>query len=60
MAFNIGIQTIMPQTGTSPRETPPLQPANDSDSDKAAPANDAQPTLAPPPPGMGQYVDKLA
>ncbi|HXX06966.1 MAG TPA: hypothetical protein VEJ43_02715 [Pseudolabrys sp.] len=49
----IGIQTIMPKTGTSPKEPPP-QPANARESDQA-PANQA-----PPPPGMGKLVDKTA
>jgi hypothetical protein len=43
----IGIQTIMPTTGT-PQQPP--QPANDD-----APASAQQ---APPPPGMGKLVDK--
>jgi hypothetical protein len=49
-ASSIGIQTIMPQTGTSP-QTPPPQPANDRDADDV-------PKQAPPPPGMGKFVDK--
>ena len=43
----IGIQAIMPTTGT-PQQPPP--PANDD-----APASAQQ---APPPPGMGKLVDK--
>ncbi len=52
-AISIGIQTIMPKTGTSPQETPP-QPANDNAAARI-PAG-----LAPPPPGMGKFVDKTA
>jgi len=49
----IGIQTIMPKTGTSPKEPPP-QPADARGSDQA-------PTKqAPPPSGMGKLVDKTA
>jgi hypothetical protein len=49
----IGIQLIMPKTGTSPKETPEQQ-ASERD---AAP----RPVLkAPPPPGMGKIVDKIA
>jgi hypothetical protein len=51
--ISIGIQTIMPKTGTT-QQSPPQQPANDND------ANDAQITAkhAPPPQGMGRFVDK--
>ena len=49
----IGIQTIMPKTGTSPKETPP-QPVNARESDQAPVKQ------APPPPGMGKLVDKTA
>jgi hypothetical protein len=58
-AVTIGIQVIMPKTGTSPKQPPP-PPANDRDSDNAAFAADAAPKQAPPPPGMGKLVDKLA
>ena len=53
-AVTIGIQTIMPKTGTSPQERPP-QPANARDVDNA-PAS----KQAPAPPGMGKLVDKTA
>lgn len=57
---SIGIQTILPKTGTSqaPQQQPP---ANDNDSDTedaAIDAADADAHQAPPPPGMGQLVDK--
>jgi hypothetical protein len=45
----IGIQTIMPTTGT-PQQKPPPPPANDNASATAR--------QAPPPPGMGKLVDK--
>jgi hypothetical protein len=54
IANSIGIQVIMPKTGTSPQTAPPPQPANDNDSQTAAPKQ------APPPPGMGKFVDKTA
>jgi hypothetical protein len=53
-AVTIGIQTIMPKTGTSPQDTPP-QPADAREADSAPPAKQA-----PPPPGMGKLVDKTA
>jgi hypothetical protein len=51
-ASSIGIQVIMPKTGTSPRQSPQQQ-ANDRAADAAAAAQQA-----PPPPGMGKLVDK--
>jgi hypothetical protein len=49
----IGIQLIMPKTGTSPKERPE-QPTSERE---AA----TQPVLkAPPPPGMGKIIDKVA
>ena len=54
-ASSIGIQTIMPKTGTSPKSSPTHQ-ANDRDTN-IAPAEAKQ---APPPPGMGKLVDKTA
>ena len=54
-ASSIGIQTIMPETGTSPQTPPPqpqAPPANDNVADDA-------PKQAPPPPGMGKFVDRL-
>jgi hypothetical protein len=48
-----GIRTIMPKTGTSPKGTPEQQT---SEREAAT-----QPVLkAPPPPGMGKIVDKVA
>ena len=49
----ISIQLIMPKTGTSPKTTPEQQA---SEREAAT-----QPVLkAPPPPGMGKIVDKVA
>jgi hypothetical protein len=50
---SIGIQAIMPKTGTPQQQTPP-QAANDNAADSAAASNKP----APPPPGMGRHVDK--
>jgi hypothetical protein len=52
-ASSIGIQVIMPKTGTSPQQNPTEQ-AN------AREADSAPPKQAPPPPGMGKLVDKTA
>ena len=54
-AVSIGIQIIMPKTGTSPKSTP-TQQANEREAD-AAPVEAKR---APPPPGMGKFVDKVA
>jgi hypothetical protein len=51
-AIRIGIQVIMPKTGTSQQQTPQQQ-ATDRDVDTSAAARQA-----PPPPGMGKLVDK--
>ena len=49
----IGIQLIMPKIGTSPKATPEQQA---SEREAAT-----QPVVkAPPPPGMGKIVDKIA
>jgi hypothetical protein len=53
-AISIGIQVIMPKTGTSPQQSPQQQ-ANDRDAEASAAAKQA-----PPPPGMGKLVDKTA
>ena len=57
---SIGIQTIMPKTGTS--QAPQQQPtANDNDADDMATEAaiaDAVSHQAPPPPGMGKLIDK--
>lgn len=50
---SIGIQTIMPTTGTSPKESPDVQQSNARTTDEVQ-----QPVKAPPPPGLGKYVDK--
>jgi hypothetical protein len=52
---SIGIQVIMPKTGTSPQSAPQQQ-SNDRDADNAS----AAAKQAPPPPGMGKLVDKTA
>lgn len=52
-AVSIGIQTIMPKTGTS-SNTQPQQQANDRDTDRRP----VEAKQAPPPPGMGKLVDK--
>jgi hypothetical protein len=58
MAFmacsSIGIQVIMPKTGTSPKASPQQQ-ANEREA-----ANQPAARQAPPPPGMGKIVDKTA
>ena len=46
----IGIQMIMPKTGTNPQSTPP-EPKNDYNAPTARNA-------PPPPPGNGKLVDK--
>jgi len=55
-AISIGVQTISPKTGTSPDNTT-AQQSNQRESN-AAPVESKQ--AAPPPPGMGKYVDKQA
>ncbi len=52
-AVSIGIQTIMPKTGTSSR-TAPQQQANDRDAEQRP----VEALQAPPPSGMGKLVDK--
>jgi hypothetical protein len=49
-ATSIGIQVIMPKTGTSQQQTLPQANARGAD--------EAPPKQAPPPPGMGKLVDK--
>lgn len=51
---DIGIQVIMPKTGTSPKSTPQQQ-ANERDDTTAQVTRQC-----PPPPGMGKLVDKTA
>jgi hypothetical protein len=48
---SIGIQVIMPTTGTSPQQSP----AQEASARQQAP-EPSRP--APPPPGMGKFVDK--
>jgi hypothetical protein len=57
--ITIGIQTIMPKTGTGPQQTPP-QSESPGYSDNAALVADAVAKQGPPPPGMGKLVDKTA
>jgi hypothetical protein len=57
-ATTIGIQVIMPKTGTSPQQIPQPQPESDRDSDHATMIAEAVAKQAPPPPGMGKLVDK--
>jgi hypothetical protein len=57
---SIGIQTIMPKTGTS-SQSQRQQQANDRDAyDAAIAAADDDAKQAPPPPGAGKFVDKSA
>jgi hypothetical protein len=53
MSISIGVQTITPQTGTSPKTTT-TQQSNQREADNA-PVESKQ---AAPPPGMGKFVDK--
>jgi hypothetical protein len=55
-AISIGIQTVTPQTGTSPQSTP-TQQTNKREADNA-PIEAKQSESAPPPPGQGKFVDK--
>ncbi len=54
MSISIGVQTITPRTGTSSNTTTTHQ-SNQREADNA-PVEAKQ--VAPPPPGMGKYVDK--
>jgi len=57
--ITIGIQTIMPKTATTPQDSPPEpESASARYSDNAALVADAVSRQSPPPPGMGQLVDK--
>ncbi len=51
---SIGVQVITPQPGTSPQSRPQTQ-ANERE--RIQPVD---PKQAPPPPGMGKFVDKTA
>jgi hypothetical protein len=55
----IGIQTIMPDTGT-PQEKPPQQPDGARHLDNDALIAEAVAKQGPPPAGMGMLVDKTA
>jgi hypothetical protein len=54
MSISIGVQTITPKTGTSPDNSASHQ-SNQREADNA-PVEAKQ--AAPPPPGMGKFVDK--
>jgi len=58
MAFmavsDIGIQVIMPKTGTSPKSTPQQQASEREDTTAQVVRQ------CPPSPGMGKLVDKTA
>lgn len=54
--ISIGVQTIMPRTGTSPQHSP-TQEANEREA-AAAPVEMRQSAPPPPPPGQGKHVDK--
>jgi hypothetical protein len=54
MSISIGVQTITPKTGTSPDSTATHQ-SNQREANNA-PVEAKQ--SAPPPPGMGKFVDK--
>ena len=51
---SIGIQVINPQTGTSP------QSRSQSQANERERIQPVDPKQAPPPPGIGKYVDKTA
>ena len=55
-SVSIGIQTIMPNTGTSPQSTP----AHQANEREAADQIPVEAKRAPPQPGMGKFVDKVA
>jgi hypothetical protein len=57
--ITIGIQTIMPDTGTSQQQPSP-QPHDARYGDNDALVADAVARQGPPPPGMGKLVDKTA
>ncbi len=54
-AASISIQTIMTKTGTTPQSTPTQQAT-----EREAASTPVEATRAPPPPGMGKFVDKVA
>jgi hypothetical protein len=54
MSISIGVQTITPQTGTSPDKTT----AHQSNQREATNAPVEAKQAPPPPPGMGKFVDK--
>jgi hypothetical protein len=50
---SIGIQIIMPKSGTSPQQS-----ATSKANARERETDDARSKPAPPPPGMGKFVDK--
>jgi hypothetical protein len=50
---SIGIQIIMPKSGSSPQQS-----ANSQAKGGERETDDARSKPAPPPPGMGKFVDK--
>jgi len=60
-ASSIGIQTIMPETGTKPQQQQspaPQQAETERGAEYETMIADAVARQAPPPPGMGKLVDK--
>jgi hypothetical protein len=53
-AMSIGVQTITPRTGTEAQSSPTHESNRREASNTPVEAKQA----APPPPGMGKYVDK--
>ncbi len=56
---SIGIQMILPKTGTSPKSPPPAGDRDDAVTSTAVTTAEAV-KRPPPPPGMGKVVDKVA
>ena len=53
----IGVQQILPQTGTGQQSA---NPAPDQNNDSESGNTPSKPDRAPPAPGTGQIVDRLA
>ena len=52
--ISIGVQTVAPQTGTTPQSSP----MHESNRREASNAPTETQQAGPPPPGMGKFVDK--